>query len=134
MAQFALSGVVMDGTVGTSVPTRQDKTFPAGEDITFPLTVTGQNGTAINLTGYSGLMRWKVAQSNSSMPVALALTLSLTNPTQGQGTFTLTFGQSNLLYATASMYFYDVFITSGAGLKDEVVPTSLITLNFAVGA
>jgi hypothetical protein len=131
MALFKINGVYVDGT-GATLPTRQDLTFPQGEDVTVQVTVSGQNGTAINLTGYSGTMLWKVAQANSSMPVSLSLPLALTNPTQGIGTFTLSAGVSKTL--TASMYFYDVFITSGSGAKDEVVPTSMVTLNFAVGA
>lgn len=130
MALFKLSGVILDGTVGTSTPTRQDLTFPQGEDVTFQLTVTGQNGTAINITGYTGSMLWKFAQ-NMTMAAPVVLPLALTNPTSGVGTFTLSAATSKGLQQT--MWWYDCFIASGAGLKDEVVPTSLITLNFAVG-
>lgn len=129
MALFKLSGVVMDGTTGTSVPTRQDISFPQGEDATFQITITGQNGTPINLTGYTGSMVWKYAQ-NSVMTSPLTLSMALSNPTQGIGTFTLSATVSKGL--TQSLWWYDVFI-SGGGSKDEVIPVSLLTLNLAIG-
>lgn len=131
MAQFSISGVILDGTGSTSTPARQDLTFPQGEDVVFKLTVVGGSGAAFNITGYSGTMLWKTSQSIPSSPILLSLPLTLTSPTSGQGTFTLPAGTSKGF--NQSMFFYDVFITSGSGAKDEVVPTSLITLNYAVG-
>lgn len=132
MAVFSITGVVLDGSGTQSTPTRQDLTMPQGEDVTLKLTVTGTNGSAFNITGYSGSMLLKVAQSNASSPVALSLPMTVTNGAQGTATFTLAAAISKGLSAVS--YFYDVFITSGAGIRDEVVPTSLLTLNYAVGA
>ncbi len=132
MAQFAMSGVQLDGSTGTLAPTAQNFSFPAGEDVVFTLTVTGVSGSPINLTGYSGAMVIKVAQSASSVLALATLALTLTSPATGVGTFTLP-GSLTKSFSTGLLW-YDVFITSGSGLRDEVVPTSLLTLNFAVGA
>ena len=131
MAIFKLSGCVLDGTTGTTLPTRQDLTFPQGEDATFQLTVSGQSGSAINITGYTGAMVIKIAQSASSVVALATLALTLTAPLSGQGTFTLTSGQSKGF--VSGLLWYDVFITSGGGIRDEVIPPSLMTLNFSVG-
>lgn len=132
MAVFKLSGVVLDGAGVSAVPTRQDLTFPTGEDIQFQLTVTGQGGAAFNITGYSGALVIKVAQSVASMPALATLALTLTSPTSGQGTFTLA-GATTKGFSTGLLW-YDVFITSGSGARDEVIPLSCMTLNFAPGA
>lgn len=130
MALFKIAGVLLDGT-GTTLPSPQNVTFPNGEDVTFQLTVSGQNGTAINITGYTGTLTIKTSQSVSSTPAIASLALTLTAPTSGQGTFTLP-GATSKGY-TSGLLWYDVFITSGAGAKDEVVPNSLLTINYSVG-
>lgn len=129
--QISLTGNLLDGS-GTSFTTtaRQDLTFAQGVDVTFLITVNAQNGTPKNITGYTGRMTWRFAQNQTS-PAPLVLPLTLTSPTGGQGTFALPAATSKGF--NQSLWWYDVFIVSGSNASDEVIPTSLITLNVAVG-
>lgn len=129
MALISISGVLLDGT-GTAIPTRQDINVYA-QDTAISVTVKGQNGTVINLTGYSALMTIK-AGPVPAPAATLILVGTLTSPTLGIVTFTMSRASAKGLQYPS--YLYDVYITSAGNQSDEVVTTSMMTNNFSVGA
>jgi hypothetical protein len=132
--QLNLSGVLVDGTTGTTVPTRQDIVVYRGVDTSVQVTVKNTAGTAVNLTGYSATLKVKdrllPAQGNPQLNVSYAATL--TDPTNGVVTFTIP--GTDLKNMNLVGYWYDVFIASATSKRDEVVPTGTMTVNAAVGA
>lgn len=141
----ALSGVIVDGTTPvTATPTAQALSIPQGTDATINLTVTGSNGTAIDVTGYSFTLSIK-------LPTALAtavatLTGTVTDGPAGKVSFTLPGSTTKIAPIPATLnypavgaglygdYVFDVFSSDASGHRDEVVPESTFTVTWAPGA
>lgn len=129
----ALSGCIVDGTSSvTNVPTQQNLALPTGEDIQVQVTVKGSNGSAINITGYSGTLTLKT-QVGQQPIFSQTFPATLTTPASGVMTFTLPGTTTKTLQATFS-YQFDVFTTNVSAQRDQVVPNSFIQFTAAVGA
>ena len=130
-----IPGVVVDGTAPvTAVPARTDLLVYQGVDTFLAVTVTGSNGTAINLTSGIGVLtiRDRVMPNQGTPSVLQTYVAVLTTPAAGLMTFTVpgAFIKSLVLKS----YFYDVFLTNSGGFRDEVVPTSQFSVQQAIGA
>lgn len=132
--QLNLSGVLVDGTAGNNTPTRQDIVVYKGVDTVIQVTVQNTALAAVNLTGYTATLvvkdRLLPAQGTPKWNVSYTGTIS--SPTSGVITFTIP--GTDLKNMNLVGYWYDVFITSAASKRDEVVPTGTMTVNHAVGA
>lgn len=130
-----VAGVVVDGTTPvTATPTRVDLNAYQGVDLIVQVTVTGSNGTATNLTSWSGtlVLKDRLLPAQGTPAVVKSYTASLTSPTTGVMQFAIP--GSDLKALLLISYWYDVFTTNATGKRDEVVPTGLMTVNVAVGA
>ncbi len=133
--QLNIAGVVIDGsTPVTATPARTDVVVYQGVDVTVQVTITGSNGAATNITGWSGTLTIKdlLLPVEGTPAVVQTYPATLTNPTGGVMTFTVpgTAIKAMLLKS----YWWDVFTTNNSGKRDEPVPTGLWTVNAAVGA
>lgn len=131
----SVKGVIVDGSTPiTATPTRADLVLYQGQDTTIQITVTGSNGTAINITGYSATLTLKdrLLPTQGTPAVAKTYLATLTSPTTGVMTFSIP--GADLKALSLISYWWDVFTTNGSGGRDEVVPTGLVTMNVAVGA
>lgn len=128
-------GVIVDGTTPLSAsPARADLVVYQGQDTSVVVTVTGSNGTAVNVTGYTATLTVKdrLLPATGAPKYSKTYTGTLTTPASGVITFTIP--GSDLKAMNLQSYFWDVFITSGTGSRDEVVPTGLVTVNASIGA
>lgn len=125
-------GVLVDGTTPvTSTPARLDVVVYQGVDLTVVVNVTGSNGAAATLTGGTGALTVK----DRVLPATGAPKVKKTYPaTVGTNTLTCTVPAADLKALDLVSYWWDVMYTSAAGKTDEVVPSGLMTVNFAVGA
>lgn len=137
--QINLPGVIVDASVPTppattAVPARQDIVVYQGVDTVIQVTVTGSNSVAFNLTGYTAQLTIKdrVLPSEGQPRFAKTYAGTLTNPTAGVVQFSIP--GSDLKALNLVGYWYDAFVTSGAGKRDEVVQTSTVTVWAALGA
>ena len=87
-----------------------------GSDFSVIVTLKHQDGTAINLTGYSLASQFRKSyQSSSYTP----FTVSIDNATQGKIKLALLGSASSAIQA--GRYLYDVEITSGAGVRKRAL-------------
>jgi hypothetical protein len=132
---IALPGVLVDGTTPAAfTPTRADVNVYQGQDTTVQVTVTGSSGNPISLAGYTATMtvRDRLLPVSGLPSISILYAGTLTTPAQGVVTFTIP--GTDLKSLSLQSYFYDVFLRSTGGTRDEVVPTGLFTVNAAVGA
>jgi hypothetical protein len=127
-------GVVIDGTTPvTATPARADIVVYQGVDLTLQVTITGSNGAATNITGWSGTLTIKdrLLPPQGTPAVNKTYSATLTSPSTGVMQFAIP--GSDLKALGLQSYWWDVF-TAVAGKRDEPVPTGLMTVNVAVGA
>lgn len=133
--QINLPGVLVDGTTPvTATPIRQDIVVYQGVDTVVQVTVTGSNGTALNVTGYSGVLTIKDRLLPTEGQPRISRTYVATLVTPASGIISFTIPGIDLKGLNLVGYYYDVFITSGTAKRDEVVQTSTMTVWAAVGA
>lgn len=133
--QLNVPGVIVDGTTPlTTTPTRADLVVYQGQDTVVQVTVTGSNGTAVNLTGYSAalVVKDRLLPTSGTPQWNKTYVGTLTSPTTGVVQFSIP--GSDLKQMLLLGYWWDVFVTSGAAKRDEVVPASTMTVNPAPGA
>lgn len=134
--QINLPGVLVDGTAPvTATPARQDVVVYQGVDTAIRVTVTGSNGLPIDLTGYTGalVVKDRLLPAEGQPRVTKGpYPAVLTSPALGIITFTVP--GTDLKGLNLVGYWYDVFVTSSTAKRDEVVITSTMTVNAAVGA
>lgn len=133
--QLNVPGVILDGTTpATASLARADLVVYQSTDTVIQVTVTGANGTAFNLTGYTATLTVKDRLLPTSGTPQWNKTYSgtLTNPTGGVVQFTIP--ATDLKAMLLQGYWWDVFVTSGAGKKDPVVLASTLTVNATPGA
>lgn len=132
---ISLSLVLVDGTSPVAnTPTRQNWTAPQGADVTINGTLVGSNGTAVNITGYTSLLltiRTSPSTGIYGSPVLTQLTGSIVSAPAGTMTWSLPGASTKLLTAS---YFFDVFVTDGAGKRNQVLPMSFCNFTPAPGA
>lgn len=80
------------------------------------ITVSGTNGSALDLTGYTVASQMRKSYSSST---AHNLNAAVYNAASGQVRMTLTAAQSEAI--PPGRYLYDLEITSGSGAKTRVV-------------
>ena len=80
------------------------------------ITVSGTNGNALDLTGYTVASQMRKSYSSST---AYNLNAAVYNASLGQVRMTLTAAQSEAI--PPGRYLYDLEITSGSGAKTRVV-------------
>ena len=132
---YNVPGVVVDGTVpATATPSRTDLLAYQGVDTFLVVAVTGSNGTAVNLTGYTATLtiRDRVMPNQGAPSVLQTYAATLTTPLSGIMTFAIpgAFLKSLIL----KTYWFDIFTTNVGGFRDEVVLTSMISIQQALGA
>lgn len=130
-----IPGVLVDGTSPvTATPARSDINVYQGVDTTVQVSVTGSNGAAFNLTGYTATMvvKDRVLPTSGQPRTSLSYSGTISSPTTGVITFSVPGSDLKALQLVG--YWWDVFVTSGANKRDEVVPTGTMTVNVAVGA
>ncbi len=119
-------GTKPSGTVAQKVPFRQDIEIPRGQDLEIQVTVVGQNGTAINLTGQSlklGLRR-RPEDAALAIPIQTSVDLDQAN---GKHKIVITSSETQALVEGA-VYRYGIQLVDAAGLRSQIVPPSLATI------
>ena len=92
--------------------------FTIEQGTTFSRVLTLQeNGSAMNLTGYSVASQMRSTHDSSS--IAATLTGTVSNASSGQITLSLTNTQTSAI--EEAIYVYDVEITSGAGSVTRIL-------------
>lgn len=130
--QLSIPGVIVDGSSPvTATRARADVVVYQGEDVSVVVTVTGSNGTAFSLAGYTATLTLKDRLLPSQGTPKTANTYS---GTIASNTATFTIPGTDLKTLLQVSYWWDVKVTSGAGKNDFVVLDSLMTVNPAVGA
>jgi hypothetical protein len=127
-----LVGVVPDGTTPVSAtPEQQPFSVSQGVDVTIQLTATGSNGTAINLSTWSGF-RLTIRRASIGAPIVATLTGGAPQSSGQPAVFAL----PGSLTATLAFggYLYDVFGIDSNGQHQQPVPNSWIQVNLAAGA
>lgn len=129
---ISVAGVIEDGSTPISaVPTQQNVSAPQGVDAIVELTITGSNGSALNLTTYlSFSLVLKTAPVGGKTLATLVGTA--TSPSTGVVHFTLPAATTKAL--NPGMYVFDIFTVNATGLKDEPMPNSWLSVTSAVGA
>lgn len=129
---ITVPGVIVDGTAPvTATPARSDVVVYQGVDTTFVVPVTGSNGSAATLTGGTGVL----TIIDRVLPATGKPVTKLTYPaTVGASTLTFQVPGADLKALMLVGFWWDVMFTSLAGKVDEVVPSGLLTVNFAAGA
>lgn len=124
-------GVLVDGTSPvTASPARADLEVYQGVDLTVVVPVTGSNGASVTLTGGSGALTIK----DRVLPATGAPKVKRTYAaTVGTNSLTFNVPGADLKSLDLVGYWWDVMLTLG-GKTDEVVPSGLMTVNFAAGA
>jgi len=108
---------------------RYDITIEQGADFELPLTLQHSDGTAYNLTGYTGRGQIRKYHRSATITVSFTVTIPtpLTLPTTGQLTISLTAVQTaaipagELITDERSKYVYDIEIVSGAGTVKRIL-------------
>ena len=92
--------------------------FTIEQGTTFSRVLTLQeNGSAMNLTGYSVASQMRSTHDSSS--IVATFSGSVTNASSGQLTLSLTNSQTSAI--EEAIYVYDVEITSGAGSVTRIL-------------
>ena len=92
--------------------------FTIEQGTTFNRVLTLQeNGSAMNLTGYSVASQMRSTHDSSS--IVATFSGSVTNASSGQLTLSLTNSQTSAI--EEAIYVYDVEITSGAGAVTRIL-------------
>ena len=92
--------------------------FTIEQGTTFSRVLTFQeNGSAMNLTGYSVASQMRSTHDSSS--IVATFSGSVTNASSGQITLSLTNSQTSAI--EEAIYVYDVEITSGAGSVTRIL-------------
>ena len=92
--------------------------FTIEQGTTFSRVLTLQeNGSAMNLTGYSVASQMRSTHDSSS--IVATFSGSVTNASSGQITLSLTNSQTSAI--EEAIYVYDVEITSGAGAVTRIL-------------
>ena len=92
--------------------------FTIEQGTTFSRVLTLQeNGSAMNLTGYSVASQMRSTHDSSS--IAATITGTVSNASSGQITLSLTNTQTSAI--EEAIYVYDVEITSGAGAVTRIL-------------
>jgi hypothetical protein len=92
--------------------------FTIEQGTTFSRVLTLQeNGSAMNLTGYSVASQMRSTHDSSS--IAATITGTVSNASSGQITLSLTNTQTSAI--EEAIYVYDVEITSGAGSVTRIL-------------
>ena len=92
--------------------------FTIEQGTTFSRVLTLQeNGSAMNLTGYSVASQMRSTHDSSS--IAATITGTISNASSGQITLSLTNTQTSAI--EEAIYVYDVEITSGAGAVTRIL-------------
>jgi hypothetical protein len=92
--------------------------FTIEQGTTFSRVLTLQeNGSAMNLTGYSVASQMRSTHDSSS--IVATFSGSVTNASSGQITLSLTNSQTSAI--EEAIYVYDVEITSGAGSVTRIL-------------
>tara|TARA_A200000159_G_C7225441_1_gene297931 strand:- start:366 stop:701 length:336 start_codon:yes stop_codon:yes gene_type:complete len=92
--------------------------FTIEQGTTFSRVLTLQeNGSAMNLTGYSVASQMRSTHDSSS--IVATFSGSVTNASSGQLTLSLTNSQTSAI--EEAIYVYDVEITSGAGAVTRIL-------------
>jgi hypothetical protein len=87
------------------------------------VTVTGTDGVALDLAGYTAAAQMRKSYSSS---VAYSFQVSISSPSQGRVKVELTSAQSRLI--PAGRYLYDLEVTDPSGEKLRVVE-GIVTIN-----
>jgi hypothetical protein len=98
------------------VATQANIFIDQGSNYSNIITVSGTNGSALNLTGYTVASQMRKSYSSST---AYNLNAAIYNATAGQVRMTLTATQAEAI--PPGRYLYDLEITSGSGAKTRVV-------------
>lgn len=130
--QLSVPGVVVDGTSPViAIPARVDVVVYQGQDTVVSVPVVGSNGSTFSLAGFTA----KLVIKDRLLPSSGTPTTSKSyTGTISTNVATFTIPGSDLKALSLVGYWWDVFITSGSGARDEVVPTGTMTVNAAVGA
>ena len=97
--------------------------FTIEQGTTFSRVLTLQeNGSAMNLTGYSVASQMRSTHDSSS--IVATFSGSVTNASSGQLTLSLTNSQTSAI--DEAIYVYDVEITSGAGAVTRILEGNII--------
>ncbi len=124
----ALSGVVLDGTSPvTAAQSVQNLEIPEGEYSEIAITITGQNGTAFNLTGYE---LWLTARRNRNAVPTLESEGEIVSAAAGTAKFSIPSVDTDSQRGT---YTYDVYIIETATEKAyRVVKASILEISNAM--
>ncbi len=123
----ALAGVILDGTTATKSQAVQDLTIPEGEYSEVTLTVTGQNGIAINLTGYTAKL---TARKSSSTTALVDYSIAPLVAASGTAKFVFLGADTD---QHRGVYQFDVWIVETSTEKAyRVVPVSQLTITDAM--
>lgn len=102
---------------------RADIIIDQGTTFETVVTVTDDNGSAINLTNYESAAQIRKHHTSSAVSATFVITNGGTN-----GQLTLTLSSSATGSLTAGRYVYDVEITSDAAVVSRVVE-GVVTVN-----
>jgi len=94
-----------------------------GSDFTAEFQLENDNGTLMNLTGFTVYSQFRKSYRSST---GYSFTTQVTNPTQGKLTLSLLGNASSAI--KPGRYLYDVEVISSGGLKTRVVE-GILTIN-----
>jgi hypothetical protein len=132
---ITVPGVIIDGTTPvTATPARLDIVVYQGVDTTIIVPITGSNGVATNITGWTGTLTLKDRLLPNQGKPAVLNTYAATLGTPTLGIMTFTIPGTDLKSLQLISYWWDVFTLNASSKRDEPVPYSLMTVNVAPGA
>ena len=105
---------------------RADIIIDQGTTFSTVVTVTDDDGSVVNLTGYTANAMIRKHHTSSSAAKTFTITNGGTN-----GQLTLSLPASNTAAITEGRYVYDVKVTSGSSVVSRVVE-GLVTVNPSV--
>lgn len=124
MATRRIIGVVEDGSPGSLSShgnPRRTMRFTKGMDLTLELSVVGESGGNIDLTGGTIVMTVRKQTEPAETVVQKTATL---RPEQGENRADLTFVANDFKFVTPGQFVYDIWLTTGSGSREPIVPTS----------
>lgn len=131
-----LLGIIYDGTdrVPSVVPISPAKTlvFPAATSLTLQLDVVRPDGTAPDLTGYTATWSCRLLSNQYGRLPGFTKAVSPAAAPAPRNQFLFTLVPADTKFLVPNRYVYDVWIVSGAGERNQVVPLSALALTPAL--
>jgi len=130
-----LTGLLQDGTTpqpGILTNAASTLSVPRGGSVELQVDVLRPDGTMPDLTGYTAIWACRIQSSQYERRPGFTKTVSVAIPPDPHNRFLFALVPTDTWRMLPLRYVYDVWIVSGAGVRDLVVPLSALVLTPAL--